>query len=69
MGDSSIDVAAARNAGVAVWLLPYGYNRGQPVAACAPDRVIESCAALRGPVIAKGNEGPDKAGPGACFRR
>lgn len=46
VGDSSIDVAAARNAGVAVWLLPYGYNMGQPIAACSPDRVVESCAAL-----------------------
>lgn len=69
VGDSSIDVAAARNAGIAVWLLPYGYNMGHPIAACAPDRVIESCAALLDPVIAKGNEGPDKTGPGACFRR
>lgn len=40
VGDSSIDAATARNAGVAVWLLPYGYNMGQPVTACQPDRVI-----------------------------
>ncbi|MDO9143823.1 HAD-IA family hydrolase [Rhodoferax sp.] len=40
VGDSSIDAATARNAGVAVWLLPYGYNMGQPIEACAPDRVI-----------------------------
>jgi phosphoglycolate phosphatase len=40
VGDSSIDAATARNAGVAVWLLPYGYNMGQPIDACAPDRVI-----------------------------
>mgnify|MGYP000517600531 CR=1 FL=1 len=66
---STIDVATARNGGVTVWVLPYGYNMGHPIAACAPDRVIESCAALLDPVIAKGNEGPDKAGPGACFRR
>ena len=30
---TSIDAATARNAGVAVWLLPYGYNMGQPVQA------------------------------------
>lgn len=40
VGDSSIDAATARKAGVAVWLLPYGYNMGQPIAACQPDRVI-----------------------------
>ena len=46
VGDSSIDVATARNAGVAVWVLPYGYNMGQPIAACAPDRVIADCSSL-----------------------
>lgn len=40
VGDSSIDVATARNACVSVWALPYGYNMGQPIEACAPDRVI-----------------------------
>ncbi|MBI2744582.1 MAG: phosphoglycolate phosphatase [Burkholderiales bacterium] len=40
VGDSSIDVASARNAGVPVWAMPYGYNMGQPIAACGPDRVI-----------------------------
>ena len=46
VGDSSIDAATARNAGVPVWLLPYGYNMGQPVSACAPDRVIPDFRAL-----------------------
>jgi phosphoglycolate phosphatase len=46
VGDSSIDAATARNAGVPVWLLPYGYNMGQPVTACAPDRVIDDFLAL-----------------------
>lgn len=49
VGDSSIDVATARNAGVAVWVLPYGYNMGQPIAACAPDRVLADFAALLAP--------------------
>ena len=40
VGDSSIDATTARNAGLKVWLLPYGYNMGQPVQACQPDRVI-----------------------------
>ena len=40
VGDSSIDVATARNAGVAVWVLPYGYNMGQPIENSLPDRVL-----------------------------
>ncbi len=46
IGDSSIDAATARNAGIAVWLLPYGYNMGAPVEACQPDRVIADFSAL-----------------------
>lgn len=46
VGDSSIDVATARNAGVPVWALPYGYNMGQPIEACGPDRVIADFSAL-----------------------
>jgi phosphoglycolate phosphatase len=46
VGDSSIDVATARNAGVAVWALPYGYNMGQPIEASQPDRVIADFSAL-----------------------
>jgi len=46
VGDSSIDVATARNAGVLVWMLPYGYNMGQPLEACSPDRIIADCSAL-----------------------
>jgi phosphoglycolate phosphatase len=52
VGDSSIDVATARAAGVPVWLLPYGYNMGQPIEACAPDRVIADLGALRSPGVA-----------------
>lgn len=46
VGDSSIDVATARNAGIAVWALPYGYNMGEPIEACGPDRVIADLSAL-----------------------
>ncbi len=46
VGDSSIDAATARSAGVPVWLLPYGYNMGQPIEACAPDRVIADFSSL-----------------------
>ena len=46
VGDSSIDVATARNAGVQVWALPYGYNMGRPIAQSDPDRLIADCSAL-----------------------
>ena len=46
VGDSSIDVASARNAGVQVWALPHGYNMGQPIASSEPDRLIDDCSAL-----------------------
>lgn len=46
VGDSSIDVATARNAGVPVWVVPYGYNMGQQIATCGPDRVIATIGAI-----------------------
>jgi phosphoglycolate phosphatase len=46
VGDSSIDAATARNAGMTIWLLSYGYNMGQPVEACQPDRVIHDISEL-----------------------
>ena len=49
VGDSSIDVATARNAGVPVWALPYGYNLGKPVADSHPDRMIDDISALLKP--------------------
>jgi phosphoglycolate phosphatase len=42
VGDSAIDVQAARNAGVRAWVVPYGYNGGQPIEAANPDRVFAS---------------------------
>jgi phosphoglycolate phosphatase len=42
VGDSAIDVQAARNAGVHAWVVPYGYNGGQPIEAAKPDRVFAS---------------------------
>jgi len=50
VGDSSIDVATARNGGIAVWALPYGYNMGEPIEACKPDRVIPDFSALTTPL-------------------
>jgi phosphoglycolate phosphatase len=46
VGDSSIDIATARNADVAVWVVPYGYNMGAAIADSHPDRVIASFAEL-----------------------
>ena len=46
IGDSSIDAATARNAGVPVWALPYGYNMGEPVQSAQPDRVIPDLSVL-----------------------
>ena len=46
VGDSSIDVATARNAGIAVWALTYGYNMGQPIEDSLPNRVISDFSAL-----------------------
>ena len=42
VGDSAIDVAAARNAGVAAWAVSYGYNAGVPIAHASPDRIFSS---------------------------
>lgn len=46
VGDSSIDVACARNAGVPVWMVPYGYNGGEPAESAGADRVIPTLAAV-----------------------
>jgi phosphoglycolate phosphatase len=40
VGDSRIDVEAARNAGVAAWAVPYGYNGGEPIERANPDRLF-----------------------------
>jgi phosphoglycolate phosphatase len=44
LGDSAIDIAAARNAGVAAWAVPYGYNAGRPIAEARPDRIFDNFA-------------------------
>ena len=46
VGDSAIDAATARHAGITGWLLPWGYNGGEPVQACSPDRVIADLSPL-----------------------
>lgn len=46
LGDSAIDVECARNAGVAAWAVPHGYNAGVPVAASRPDRLFADLGAV-----------------------
>lgn len=53
VGDSAIDVAAARNAGVAAWAVPYGYNAGVPVAESKPDRLFDSLPQVAAHVLAQ----------------
>lgn len=46
VGDSSIDVETARNAGVSVWAVAHGYNMGEPITKSEPDRVIDDFKSL-----------------------
>jgi phosphoglycolate phosphatase len=42
VGDSAIDVQAARNAGFAAWAVTHGYNGGRSVAEAGPDALFGS---------------------------
>jgi phosphoglycolate phosphatase len=46
VGDSKTDIHAARNAGMPVVAVPYGYNHGEDVRVFAPDVVVDSLAEL-----------------------
>jgi len=48
VGDSALDVAAARAAGCPVVMVAYGYNRGRPASDSGADAVIASLADLAG---------------------
>ena len=52
VGDSAIDVQAARNAGVHAWAVPYGYNAGVPIEEAGPERIFESLGAVADHVLA-----------------
>ena len=52
VGDSQLDVDAARNAGVTAWAVPYGYNAGQPIEDAHPDRVFADLGEVANHVIA-----------------
>jgi phosphoglycolate phosphatase len=46
VGDSSIDVATAKAAGVICWAVPYGYNMGESIESAHPDRIISTLEAV-----------------------
>jgi len=46
IGDSANDVLAARQAGIPVICVSYGYNHGRPIAAETPDLVVDSLQQL-----------------------
>jgi phosphoglycolate phosphatase len=52
VGDSAIDVQAARNAGVAAWAVPFGYNAGVPIADAGPDLLFNSLPLVADHVLA-----------------
>lgn len=51
LGDSATDIAAARNAGVAAWAVPYGYNAGRAIAEARPDRIFDNFAEVTAHVL------------------
>lgn len=52
VGDSAIDLAAARSAGVADWAVPWGYNAGRPIEQDQPTRLFRSLPQLADHVLA-----------------
>lgn len=46
VGDSATDLAAARNAGVRAWAVPYGYNQGRPIVEDQPDELFNDLTQL-----------------------
>lgn len=46
VGDSRTDVETARGAGIAAWVVPYGYNGGEPITTCDPDRMFADLGAV-----------------------
>ena len=52
VGDSATDVAAARNAGVSAWAVPYGYNAGVPITESNPERLFQNLSQVADHVLA-----------------
>ncbi len=51
VGDMAIDVETARNAGVAVWVLPTGSGDRESLIQAKPDRLIESMSELAAVIL------------------
>lgn len=52
VGDSFTDIDSARNAGVAAWAVPYGYNAGESIELGRPDLIFAGLAEVAAHVIA-----------------
>lgn len=48
VGDSKTDIAAARNAGCYVFIVPYGYNQGYEIAPSSVDALINHLSEVQG---------------------
>lgn len=46
VGDSAVDVGAARNTGMKVICVPYGYNAGNAIEDAFPDAMVKSLAEI-----------------------
>lgn len=57
VGDSSLDVQAARNAGVVAWAVPYGYNAGRPIEEEKPHRVFRNLLEVAAHTLAQRRTG------------
>lgn len=51
VGDSRVDVEAARAAGLAAWAVPWGYDNGEPIALSGPDVIFDSLGAVADRVL------------------
>ncbi|MEY2780554.1 MAG: Phosphoglycolate phosphatase [Pseudomonadota bacterium] len=54
VGDSSIDAQTARQAGVSIFLMSYGYNMGADVRESRPDRVLDHFSQVMRAVLKPG---------------
>lgn len=66
LGDSAVDVAAARNAGMAAWAVPYGYNAGAPIEASRPDRLFMNLSQVAEHVLGSDMPARQRAREGAA---
>lgn len=53
IGDSEVDVATARNAGIPIWLVTYGFRTAKELEKETPDRWFHDVAALRTEILAR----------------